>query len=109
MAKRSKDPLEQARRNLAKAQIDLHFAQEHRMSAMAQGEREVQEVQKRADRRSRKATERLEKRAGAVARAEAQLITLTDRLARMRAKQAEASRETTPAPTAGGSEQLDGG
>jgi hypothetical protein len=73
------------------------------------GEREVQEAQKRADRRSRKATERLEKRAGAVARAEAQLITLTDRLARMRAKQVEASRETRVTPAAGSSEQPDGG
>jgi hypothetical protein len=84
--------LEQARRRLAKAQLDLHFAQEQRISAMAQGERDVQEAQKRADRRSKKATERLEKRAGAVARAEAQLITLTDRLARIRAESAEAVR-----------------
>jgi hypothetical protein len=94
MAKRSKDPLEQARRKLAKAQLDLHFAQEQRLAAMAQGERELQEAQKRSDRRTKKATERLEKRAGAVARAEAQLITLTDRLARIRAESATAVRAT---------------
>lgn len=97
MPKRSRDPLEKARRNLAEAQLELHLAQERRIAAIAQGEREVRAAQQRAARRTLKATERLEKRAGAVVRAEARLYTLSERIGRLRTDRS-ARKEAKTAP-----------
>jgi hypothetical protein len=79
MAKRRKkiDPVEEARRRVAKAQLDLFVAQEKRANAIARGEQEIQDVQEKAVRRERKATERVERRAGALTRAEAWLFTVS--------------------------------
>jgi hypothetical protein len=79
MAKRRKkiDPVEEARQRVAKAQLDLFVAQEKRANAIARGEQEIQAVQERAVRRERKATERVERRAGALSRAEAWLYTVS--------------------------------
>lgn len=99
MPKRSRDPIEKARRALAEAQLELHVAQERRITAIAQGEREIREAEVRAARRTQKATERLEKRAGAVARAEAQLYTLSARIGRLRAERtARKTAKSVPAP-----------
>jgi hypothetical protein len=99
MPKRPRDPIEKARRKLAEAQVELHIAQERRLAAIAQGERETREVEERAARRTQKATERLEKRAGAVARAEAQLYTLSARIGRLRAERtARKTAKNVPAP-----------
>jgi hypothetical protein len=99
MPKRSRDPIERARRKLAEAQLELHVAQERRITAIAQGEREIREVEERAARRTQKATERLEKRAGAVARAEAQLYTLSARIGRLRAeRRARKTAKNVPVP-----------
>jgi hypothetical protein len=81
MTKRKKkklDPVEDAQQKMAKAQLDLLIAQEKRTNAIARGEREVQEAQEKAVRRERKATERVERRAGALTRAEAWLHSVTN-------------------------------
>jgi hypothetical protein len=80
MAKRRKktiDPVEEARQQVAKAQLELFVAQEKRANAIARGEQEIQAAQERATRRERKATERVERRAGALSRAEAWLYTVS--------------------------------
>jgi hypothetical protein len=79
MAKRRKkiDPVEEARQAVAKAQLDLFVAQEKRADAIARGEQEIQAAQEKAVRRERKATERVERRAGALSRAEAWLYTVS--------------------------------
>lgn len=68
---------EKARRDLAKAQLLLHSAQEKRAQAITRGERAVERARQRAARWLEKATERVERRAGATARAEARLIALS--------------------------------
>ena len=80
MAKRRKkiDPIDEARQRVAKAQLDLFVAQEKRAVALARGEEEIRAAQERATRRERKATERVERRAGALSRAEAWLYTVSD-------------------------------
>lgn len=79
MGKRSgkKDRADKARRDLAKAQLDLHTAQEKRVQAITRGEHEVEQARQRAARWLAKATERVERRAGAMARAEARFIAFS--------------------------------
>jgi hypothetical protein len=72
-----KDRVEKAQRRLAKAQIELHAAQEKRAQAITRGEHEIEEARQRAAAWVARATERVEKRAGAVARAEARLAAVT--------------------------------
>lgn len=89
MAKKSKGAkaLDKAQQKLAKAQLALHVAQAKRAQAITRGEHEIERVRQRAAAREQKATTRLEKRAAAVARAEAALLSLTD-------KQGPSSRDT---------------
>ena len=69
---------------MAKAQLDLFVAQEKRADAIARGEGEIKSAQERAIRRERKATARVERRAGALSRAEAWLYTVTEGTERRR-------------------------
>lgn len=80
MAKRTdgSNALELARRKLAKAQIELHEAQEKRTRTMAKGERDVEQTRLKAERRLAKATQRVERRAALAARAETHLISLSN-------------------------------
>lgn len=80
MTKRRKkiDPSDEARQRVAQAQLDLFVAQEKRADAIARGEQEIQAAQEKAIRRERRATERVERRAGALSRAEAWLYTVTE-------------------------------
>jgi hypothetical protein len=89
MPKRSHDPIDNARRKLAEAQLELHLAQVRRTRAIAQGEREVREATERAARRELNVTKRVERRAGDVARAEARLYTLSEKVRRLRIDQAQ--------------------
>jgi hypothetical protein len=96
MPKRSHDPIDRARHKLVQAQLDLHLAQERRLIAITRGEHEVREAEERAARRERKATERVERRAGEVARAEARLYTVTEMLRRTQTeRQAHGAREVS--------------
>lgn len=76
---KKEDGAEKARRRLSAALLELRAAQEKRDAAILQGEREIREAQELALRRSRKATERVERKAAAVARAESDLQGLTER------------------------------
>jgi hypothetical protein len=89
MPKRPRDPVERARRDLADAQLELHLAQERRLVAITKGEHEVREAEERAARRERKATERVERRAGEVARAEARLYSVTEKVRRIQQERQE--------------------
>jgi hypothetical protein len=88
MTKRPRDPIDRARLKLAQAHLELHLAQERRNQAIAQGEREIRDAQSRALERERKATERVERRAGNVARAEARLYTLNEKVRRVQMEEA---------------------
>lgn len=79
MAKKSKGSkaLARAQQKLARAQLALHVAQEKRAQAITRGEHEIERVRQHAAAREQKATTRVEKRAAGVARAEADLFTLT--------------------------------
>jgi hypothetical protein len=90
MPKRPRDPVEHARHKLADAQLDLHLAQERRLVAISRGEREVRDAEARAARREQRATERVERRAGEVARAEARLYSVTEKLRRIQRERQEA-------------------
>jgi len=71
-----KDREEQANRRLTKAQEALQHAQAKRTLAMSKGEREVEVARARAGARLARATQRVERHAVAVARANAQLSKL---------------------------------
>lgn len=71
-----KDREEQANRRLTKAQEALQHAQAKRTLAMSKGEREVEVARARARARLARATQRVERHAVAVARANAQLSKL---------------------------------
>lgn len=70
----TKDREEQANRRLTKAQEALQHAQAKRTLAMSKGEREVEAARARAGARLARATQRVERHAVAVARANAQLL-----------------------------------
>src|SRR5438309_4734564 len=72
-----KDREDKARRRLVKAQLDLHTAQEKRAHAIARAEHELERAKQRGNKWVAKATERVERRAGAMARAEANLLSTT--------------------------------
>jgi hypothetical protein len=72
------DATERARRKLAAALLDLRDAQDNRTAAILRGEEEVRAAQERAELRSRKATERVERKAAAVARAEREVRALVE-------------------------------
>jgi len=71
-----KDREEQANRRLTKVQEALQHAQAKRTLAMSKGEREVEVARARAGARLARATQRVERHAVAVARANAQLSKL---------------------------------
>ncbi len=73
----TKDREDKARRRLVKAQIELQAAQEKRGEAISRAEREVERAKNQGNKWVLKATERVERRAGAIARAEAHLLTST--------------------------------
>lgn len=68
---------DRARRRLARAQLDLHAAQEKRAQAITRAESEVEQAKQRGNKWIAKATERVERRAGALARAEARLLSVS--------------------------------
>jgi hypothetical protein len=75
MAKKSKDGSrsDRVRRELARAQADLHTAQDERRLAMVRGEQAVEKARQRAARWLEKATRRVERRAAAVSQIEVRL------------------------------------
>lgn len=76
MAKEKKKDAEQkAKRKLAKAQLDLHIAQEKLVQARARGKQEVEQARLRAARWSAKAAQDVEQAAEKVAQAESRLMT----------------------------------
>jgi hypothetical protein len=72
-----KDPIERARRKLARAQLKFNAAQERHAEARIRGKQEIERARLRAAKWQSKAAERVERRAERVARAEAQLLALT--------------------------------
>jgi hypothetical protein len=72
-----KDREDKARRRLVKAQLGLHAAQEERAHAIAKAEHELERAKQRGNKWVTAATERVERRAGAMARAEAHLLAIT--------------------------------
>lgn len=72
-----KDREDKARRRLVKAQLDLHTAQEKRAHAITRAEHELERAKQRGAKWVANATERVERRAGAMAQAEAHLLTIT--------------------------------
>lgn len=72
-----KDREDKARRRLVKAQLDLHMAQEKRADAISRAERELERAKQRGSKWVANATERVERRAGAMAQAEAHLLAIT--------------------------------
>src|SRR5947209_11120530 len=72
-----KDREDRARRRLVKAQLDLHMAQEKRAHAIARAEHELERAKQRGNKWVANATERVERRAGAMAQAEAHLLAVT--------------------------------
>ncbi len=79
MAKQSKgkSQADKARKRLTKAQLDLHVAQEKRARAVARAQAEVESARLRGAVWVERATERVERRAGDLARAEARLLSAT--------------------------------
>src|SRR5690242_20722293 len=73
MGKKEKDPVEKARRKLDKSQRAFHSAEEKHAQARARGRQEIEKARLRAARWQAKASELLERRAAAVARAEERL------------------------------------
>jgi hypothetical protein len=73
----SKDPIERARRKLARAQLRFNAAQERHAEARVRGKQEIERARLQAAKWQAKAAERVERRAERVARAEAQLLSLT--------------------------------
>jgi hypothetical protein len=73
----SKDPVEKARRKLARAQLRFNAAQERHAEARIRGKQEIERARLRAAKWQSKAAERVERRAEGVARAEAHLLSLT--------------------------------
>jgi hypothetical protein len=73
----SKDPVERARRKLAKARLALNAAQERHAEARVQGRQEIERARLRAAKLQAKAAERVERRAEKVVRAEGRLLSLT--------------------------------
>jgi len=63
-----------AKRKLAKAQLEMHIAQEKLVQARARGKQEVEQARLRAARWTTKAAQQVERSAEAVARAEARLV-----------------------------------
>lgn len=86
MAKRkSLEELEdRAGRKLARAQAEFQLAQEKRTVAITKGEQMVERARSRASRLLTRSTKRVERKAAAVARAEARLVTVRDRARRER-------------------------
>ena len=77
MAKeRRKGGEKKAKRKLAKAQLDLHIAQEKLVQARARGKQEVEQARLRAARWSTRAAQEVERSAEAVVRAEARLTQI---------------------------------
>src|SRR5947209_20291035 len=72
-----KDREDRARRRLVKAQLDLHMAQEKRAHAISRAEHELERAKQRGSKWVANATERVERRAGAMAQAEAHLLAIT--------------------------------
>jgi hypothetical protein len=77
MAKRKgmKEREESLQRKLVKAQSELQQAQARRAEAVARGEKDLEKVRQRSARRLAKATQRVERRAVAVSRLEARLLS----------------------------------
>lgn len=98
--KKKTSGLEKAQQKLAKAQLGLHVAQEKRAQAITWGEHEIERARQRAAARETRATTRVEKRASAVARAEAAVLALTEknRAPRKTAAQAPATVGGTDTP-----------
>jgi hypothetical protein len=72
-----KDREDKARRRLVKAQLDLHAAQEKRAHAITRAEHEMERAKQRGSKWVANATERVERRSGAMAQAEAHLLAIT--------------------------------
>jgi hypothetical protein len=91
MAKKTSkdDPVDRARRKLAKAQMAYAIAQSKRSEAILQGERELREAQERAARRELQATKLVERRASDVSQAEIEVRALEQR-----AKESDSSAAT---------------
>jgi len=87
--KTREDIEERARRKLAKAQAEFQVAQERRTLSRTKGEHMVERARERAARQLTKATKRVERRAGIVARAEARLMALQRRASAKGAGQAQ--------------------
>jgi hypothetical protein len=76
----SKDPIEKARRKLARAQLRFNAAQERHAEARIHGKQEIERARLRAAKWQAKAAERVERRAERVARSEAKLLSLTSQV-----------------------------
>ena len=100
MSKQSgkKDREDKARHRLVKAQLDLHTAQEKRAQAMSRAEAELDRARRRGNRWVTKATERVERRSGAMAQAEARLLALTNSSHPARVSQPETDTASAPNP-----------
>jgi tRNA U34 5-carboxymethylaminomethyl modifying enzyme MnmG/GidA len=72
-----KDREDKARRRLVRAQLGLHAAQEKRAHAITRAEQEIEQARQRGSKWVAAATERVERRSGAMARAEAHLLAMT--------------------------------
>lgn len=72
----NKGPEEKARRKLARAQLALEVAQEQHAQAKTWAEQVMEKARVRADTRLSKANQRVARRAEAVSRAEARLLSL---------------------------------
>jgi hypothetical protein len=72
-----KDPVEQARRKLAKAKLKWNVADERLAQARVEGRQEVEKARLREAQLLAKATERLQRRSIALAEAEKELLSLT--------------------------------
>jgi hypothetical protein len=71
---KKKDGERKAKRKLAKAQLDLHIAQEKLVQARARGKQEIERARLRAARWSAKAAQEVERAAETVSRAETRVL-----------------------------------
>jgi hypothetical protein len=79
MGKKSsdEDPVEKAQVRLAKAQLRFQVAEEKHAQARERGKQEIEKARLKQAKWLARATQRLERRAEAVARAEGRLLSLT--------------------------------
>ena len=103
---RSKEPEDEegkARRKLQKATLKLEVAQAKQTQARRKGKQEVEQAKLRAAAREAKASQRVERRAAAVTRAQARLHAITS------GEAADSPEREEPAPSPGIQPDMDSG